>query len=162
MALRTSGHPPPSLEDVDRVFLALAHDARRQMLILLGHSGGELPSGYLAARFAHSWPTTSRHLKVLEEAGLVEVRRQRRSSKYRLNRERLNSIVTGWLGYLEPTDPAQRWTPSGPRSTSALARRALDTAPDLGPGGEQPDREKPDKAQHTRQTKRQPRREGSP
>jgi len=149
-----------SLEDVDRVFLALAHEARRQMLILLGQSGGELPSGYLAARFAHSWPTTSRHLKVLEEAGLVEVRRQRRSSNYRLNRERLDSIVTGWLSYLEPVDPGQRWAPSGPRSTSALARRATGTAPDLGSGGEQSDRQ-PDKAQNTRQTKRQPRREDS-
>jgi len=162
MTLRISGHPPPSLEDVDRVFLALAHEARRQMLILLGQSGDELPSGYLAARFAHSWPTTSRHLKVLEEAGLVEVRRQRRSSNYRLNRDRLNSIVTGWLGHLEPVDPGQRWTPSGPRSTSALARRATGTAPDLGPGGDQPDRKQPDTAQNTRQTKRQPRREVSP
>jgi DNA-binding transcriptional ArsR family regulator len=155
MALRSSGQPPPSLEDVDRVFLALAHEARRQMLILLGQCGGELPSGYLAARFPHSWPTTSRHLKVLEEAGLVEVRRQRRSSNYRLNRERLNSVVTGWLGHLEPADPGQRWTPSGPRSTSALARRATGTAPDAGPGGEQPD----EAQQNTQQNKRQPRKE---
>jgi DNA-binding transcriptional ArsR family regulator len=161
VTLRRSGQPPPSLEDADRVFLALAHEARRQMLILLGQSGGELPSGYLAARFAHSWPTTSRHLKVLEEAGLVEVRRQRRSSNYRLNRERLNSIVTGWLSHLEPADPGQRWTPSGPRSTSALARRATGTGPGEEQGGEQPDRQQPDTAQNTRQTKRQPRGEDS-
>jgi DNA-binding transcriptional ArsR family regulator len=158
MALIRSGQPPPSLEDVDRVFLALAHEARRQMLILLGQCGGELPSGYLAARFPHSWPTTSRHLKVLEEAGLVEVRRERRSSNYRLNRERLNGIVTGWLSHLEPADPGQRWTPSGPRSTSALARRATGKASGTGPGDEQPDRQQPDKAQNTPQTKRQPRR----
>jgi DNA-binding transcriptional ArsR family regulator len=109
----------PSLEEVDRVFQALAHEARRQMLILLGQCGGELPSGYLASRFQHSWPTTSRHLKVLEEAGLVDVRRERRGSNYRLNRERLGQVVTGWLRYLEPADPGQRWSPSGPRSTSA-------------------------------------------
>jgi DNA-binding transcriptional ArsR family regulator len=118
-----------SLEDVDRVFHALAHEARRQMLLLLGRSGGELPSGYLAARFAHSWPTTSRHLKVLEEAGLVDVRRQRRGSNYRLNRERLESVVGGWLRHLEPVDPEQRWTATGPRSTSELARRASDDEP---------------------------------
>jgi DNA-binding transcriptional ArsR family regulator len=150
MTLSQPGHPP-SLEDVDRVFVALAHEARRQMLILLGRSGGELPSGYLAARFPHSWPTTSRHLKVLEEAGLVEVRRQRRSSNYRLNRERLNGIVTGWLSHLEPADPGQRWTPSGPRSTSALARRAAGDADDLGS----------DPEQNTRKTKRQARKEDS-
>jgi DNA-binding transcriptional ArsR family regulator len=156
VTLRSSAQPPPSLEDVDRVFLALAHEARRQMLILLGQSGGELPSGYLAARFPHSWPTTSRHLKVLEEAGLVEVRRQRRGSNYRLNRERLNNLVTRWLSHLEPADPAQRWTPSGPRSAAALARRATDTAP----GGEQPDREQPGEAQQdTRQNRRQPRKD---
>lgn len=155
MELRDSG-PSPSLDDVDRVFLALAHEARRQMLILLGQCGGELPSGYLAARFPHSWPTTSRHLKVLEEAGLVEVRRQRRSSNYRLNRQRLDNVVTGWLNHLEPTDPGQRWTPSGPRSTSALARRATGTAPDA----EQPDREQPDDAQRkTQQNKRQSRKD---
>jgi DNA-binding transcriptional ArsR family regulator len=159
VALRDPG-PPPSLEDVDRVFLALAHEARRQMLILLGQCGGELPSGYLAARFPHSWPTTSRHLKVLEEAGLVEVRRQRRSSNYRLNLERLESVVTGWLSHLEPTDPGQRWTPSGPRSISALARRGTGPAPAAGSGDKQPDREQPDDAhQNTQQSKRQPREE---
>src|SRR5215813_12679423 len=143
VAEHNSGNPgSPSLGEVDRAFMALAHEARRQMLILLGQHGDELPSGYLAARFPHSWPTTSRHLKVLEESGLVDVRRERRGSNYRLNRERLNSIVTGWLSHLEPADPEQRWTPSGPRSTSALARRATGTGPD----GEQPDRQQPDKA----------------
>jgi DNA-binding transcriptional ArsR family regulator len=149
------------LEDVDRVFLALAHEARRQMLILLGQHGDELPSGYLAARFPHSWPTTSRHLKVLEESGLVEVRRERRGSNYRLNRERLNEVVTGWLSHLEPADPGQRWTPSGPRSTSALARRASGEASGTGSVAEQPGRHQPDNAQHTSQTKRRPRR-GNP
>ena len=114
---------PPSLEDVDRVFLALAHEARRQVLLLLGQRGDELPSGYLAARFQHSWPTTSRHLKVLEEAGLVEVRRQGRSSNYRLNRARLEQVVGGWMGHLEPVGPEQRWSSTGPKSTAALAER---------------------------------------
>jgi len=113
----------PHLDEVDRVFLALAHEARRQMLILLGQAGGELPSGYLAARFPHSWPTTSRHLKVLEEAGLVTVRRERRGSNYRLNREHVEHVVAGWLRYLQPVDPEKRWTATGPRSTSELRRK---------------------------------------
>jgi DNA-binding transcriptional ArsR family regulator len=108
---------------VDRVFLALAHEARRQVLLLLGQRGDELPSGYLAARFQHSWPTTSRHLKVLEEAGLVEVRRQGRGSNYRLNRARLEQVVGGWMSYLEPVGPEQRWSSSGPKSTATLAER---------------------------------------
>jgi DNA-binding transcriptional ArsR family regulator len=128
----TKHHEPPatpSLEDVDRVFLALAHEARRQVVLLLGQRGDELPSGYLAARFQHSWPTTSRHLKVLEEAGLVEVRRQGRGSNYRLNRTRLEQVVGGWMRYLEPVGPEQRWSSSGPKSTAKLAERTHKARP---------------------------------
>jgi DNA-binding transcriptional ArsR family regulator len=114
----------PSLEEVDAVFLALAHEARRHIVLLLAHSGGELPSGYLAARFQHSWPTTTRHLKVLEEAGLVEVRREGRTSNYRLDRERLQRVLGDWLRHLEPVGPDKKWAPSGPRSTRELSRRA--------------------------------------
>jgi hypothetical protein len=71
-------------------------------------------------------------------------------------------VVTGWLSHLEPTDPQQRWAPSGPRSISALARRGTGIVPDAGPGGKQPDREQPDGArQNKQQNKRQPRK-GNP
>jgi len=111
-----------TLEDSEAVFLALAHQARRHILALLNHLGGELPSGYLASRFHHSWPTTTRHLGVLEKAGLVEVRREGRGSHYRLNRERLEKVVGGWLKNLEPTGPEKTWAPTGPRSTEALSK----------------------------------------
>jgi DNA-binding transcriptional ArsR family regulator len=114
----------PSLEEVDAIFLALAHEARRHIVLLLAHSGGELPSGYLAARFQHSWPTTTRHLKVLEEAGLVEVRREGRTSNYRLNRERLSRVLGDWLRHLEPVGPEKKWAPTGPRTTRELSKRA--------------------------------------
>ncbi len=117
----------PSLEDVEAVFLALSHEARRHVLLLLAQKGDELPSGYLAARFQHSWPTTSRHLKVLEEAGLVVVRREGRGSLYRLNRERLRGVVEGWLRHLEPVGPDRTWTSSGPKTTGGLAARTQDT-----------------------------------
>ncbi len=114
----------PSLKEVDAVFLALAHEARRHIVLLLAHSGGELPSGYLAARFQHSWPTTTRHLNVLEEAGLVEVRREGRTSNYRLNRERLQRVLGDWLHHLEPIGPDKTWPPTGPRFTRELSKRA--------------------------------------
>jgi DNA-binding transcriptional ArsR family regulator len=117
----------PSLEEVDAVFLALAHEARRHIVLLLAHSGGELPSGYLAARFQHSWPTTTRHLKVLEEAGLVEVRREGRTSNYRLDRERLQHVLGDWLRHLEPVGPDKKWAPTGPRSTRELSRGVEET-----------------------------------
>src|ERR671910_3173960 len=66
----------PSLTEFERVFDALAHEARRHIVLLLAHHGPELPSGYLASRLSHSWPTTTRHLHVLEAAGIVTVRRE--------------------------------------------------------------------------------------
>jgi DNA-binding transcriptional ArsR family regulator len=93
------------------VFGALAHEARRNILVILAHLGDELPSGYLAARFRHSWPTTTRHLGVLEKAGLVTVRREGRGSFYRLNRERAHEVLEAWLGHLEPATPDKRWKP---------------------------------------------------
>src|SRR5262245_8377344 len=118
---------PPTLEEIEVVFAALAHEARRHILLLLSHLGGELPSGYLAARFHHSWPTTTRHLSVLEKAGLVDVRREGRSSHYRLNRERLQRVVGGWLGHIEPVGPEKTWAPTGPRTSSELGGGARKT-----------------------------------
>jgi DNA-binding transcriptional ArsR family regulator len=108
---------PPKLEEIETVFAALAHEVRRHIVVLLSHSGGELPSGYLAKRFQHSWPTTTRHLNVLENAGILEVRREGRSSRYRLNRKRLKHVLEGWLRHLEPVGPEQKWVPTGPRHT---------------------------------------------
>jgi DNA-binding transcriptional ArsR family regulator len=107
----------PALADLDLVFDALAHEARRHILVLLSSRGGELPSGYLATKFQHSWPTTTRHLGVLEKAGLVDVRREGRSSFYRINRERLVRVVGGWLEHLTPPTPAQTWTSTGSKYT---------------------------------------------
>ena len=103
----------------DEVFGAFGprRHTRREILVLLNSRGGELPSGYLAKHFMHSWPTTTRHLRVLEEAGLVSVRRTGRSSIYRLERERLRAVVRDWFALFAPYDPTQSWTPTGPRST---------------------------------------------
>ena len=117
----------PSLADSEAVFAALAHDSRRQILVLLSHLGDELPSGYLAARFRHSWPTTTRHLGILEKAGLVLVRREGRGAYYRLNRERLLDVVGTWIGHFEPVGPEKTWTPSGPRSTDTLRTKSART-----------------------------------
>jgi DNA-binding transcriptional ArsR family regulator len=121
MAERGSG--VPSLDEVDVVFAALGHEVRRHIVLLLSHLGGELPSGWLAARFPHSWPTTTRHLNVLESAGIIEVRRTGRSSHYRLNRERLERVVGGWMRHLEPPTPEKTWEPTGPRTTKHLGKR---------------------------------------
>ena len=107
--------PPPPTE-VERVFGALSHEARRQIVLVLSHYGPELPSGHLAKRFSHSWPTTTRHLHVLEAAGVVAVRSEGRNCWYRLNRDYLREVVGGWLELLDPPTGGQIWRSPGPRS----------------------------------------------
>jgi DNA-binding transcriptional ArsR family regulator len=102
--------------EIERVFDALAHEARRQVVLLLAHHGPELPSGYLANRLSHSWPTTTRHLHVLEAAGIVTVRREGRNCMYRLERDDLQRVVGGWLELLNAPTPNQIWRSPGPRS----------------------------------------------
>jgi DNA-binding transcriptional ArsR family regulator len=51
----------------------------------------------IATRFSCSWPTTSRHLKVLEEAGLVAVTQEGRERFYELETDHLESVVGDWL-----------------------------------------------------------------
>jgi DNA-binding transcriptional ArsR family regulator len=56
---------------LDAVFAALADPTRRAILARL--AGGEATVNELAAPFAISQPAISRHLKVLERAGLVSI-----------------------------------------------------------------------------------------
>ena len=89
------------------MFKALAHAARRQVLLVLHFRGGEMSAGEIAGRFAHSWPTTTRHLTVLREAGLVEVVGRGRERFYRVVHERLD-VVREWLTWFEEDTSALR------------------------------------------------------
>jgi DNA-binding transcriptional ArsR family regulator len=100
--------------DLDAVLAALAHEARRHILLVAWFGGGTLTAGDLAARFSHSWPTTSRHLRVLEEAGLMRVEKQGRERVYKVADDRL-AIVSDWLRWFRqrPAEPEVA-TPSLP------------------------------------------------
>ncbi len=56
-----------------------------------------MTAGELASRFSHSWPTTTRHLGVLIDSGLVRVRREGRERHYSLERDRLRQLLDLWL-----------------------------------------------------------------
>lgn len=56
-----------------------------------------MTAGELAARFAHSWPTTTRHLGVLVKAGLISVHREGRERRYVLDRAPLAAALDLWL-----------------------------------------------------------------
>ena len=86
--------------NVDRVFDALASPARRQMLRHL--SPGEMTTTELAARFAMSPPAVSRHLSVLENAGLAASRREGQRVLYSLVRDTLVEAMSGFAAELSP------------------------------------------------------------
>ncbi len=90
------------LRDVEDVFAALAHASRRHILLVLRFHGGEMTAGEIARRFACSWPTTTRHLRRLREAGLVDVEKTGRERIYRLRSDRLREVAGGWLAWFEP------------------------------------------------------------
>ena len=73
--------------DIDRTFCALASVPRRRILAFLSQTA--LTTSELAARFPISAPAISRHLSVLENAGLVARERQGQRVLYRLKRDTL-------------------------------------------------------------------------
>ncbi len=81
-------------QDLDAVFAALADPTRRSILSRL--AAGEASVNEIAAPFDMSQPAISKHLKVLERAGLVErdIEKQRRPA--RLKAEPMAAAV-GWL-----------------------------------------------------------------
>ncbi len=87
------------LEELGRVFSGLAHPSRRHILLVLRYHGGAMTAGEIASRFECSWPTTSRHLKQLEEAGLVAVENRGRERVYQLDSDCLQRVVAGWLAH---------------------------------------------------------------
>jgi DNA-binding transcriptional ArsR family regulator len=80
------------------VVVALAHPARRQILLTLHFRGGVATAGEIASRFEHKWPTTTRHLRVLEDAGLLHQEKRGRTRVYTLDKNRL-ALLTEWLGW---------------------------------------------------------------
>ena len=87
------------LEEFDVVFSALAHDARRRILVVLLGRHGHMTAGQIVERFNCSWPTMTRHLQILEEAGLIRVEKIGRERHYILIRQKLHRVVGGWLNW---------------------------------------------------------------
>jgi DNA-binding transcriptional ArsR family regulator len=95
------------VDTYEAVFRALAHPARRRILITVHFHGGAMTAGEVAAIFAHAWQTTTRHLQVLERAGLLRHERRGRERIYHLERQRLG-LVKDWLAWFTPRAPQRR------------------------------------------------------
>ncbi len=84
----------PASDRLSLIFSALADPTRRQMLALL--ADGEMSVGELAQPFQISQPAISKHLAVLERAGLVAKSRQAQWRRCRLEGEALKEVA-GWM-----------------------------------------------------------------
>ena len=76
------------------VFHAIAHPARRAILVEL--KGRERAASELADPFDMTFAAVSQHLRILEEAELVSVRREGRRRLYRLHPKPLQDVVS-WI-----------------------------------------------------------------
>lgn len=100
---------------VDKIFEALASGPRREILAYLSHA--ELSTSELAQRFNMSAPAISRHLSVLEGAGLISGERKGQFVYYRLNRDNLVNSLTGFAFELCPVGRPLK------RESKALAKQ---------------------------------------
>ena len=82
------------MTNLDVTFAALAHPARRAILSRL--AGGDASVMDLAAPFAMSQPAISKHLRVLERAGLITRGRDAQRRPCRLQGKPLGQ-ATAWL-----------------------------------------------------------------
>ena len=89
----------PSVDELSRVFAALADPTRRDILARLG--AGEATAGELAAPYSISQPAVSRHLKVLQAAGLVL---QTPHAQWRTNHLRTEPLeeAGAWIEQVDP------------------------------------------------------------
>ncbi|MBV9836671.1 MAG: winged helix-turn-helix transcriptional regulator [Solirubrobacterales bacterium] len=106
---------------VANAYRALGDPTRRGILRLLRE--GEMPAGGLAAHFEISWPSVSRHLKVLEAAGLVSSERRGGNIIYSLQTSVLEDIAA------EVADMARIGRPSRSARVGTRAGRRREPRP---------------------------------
>ncbi len=92
--MESPGYQPATAAQLDAVFAALAHPTRRAILTRLAE--GDASVLELAEPFDVSQPAISKHLRVLEEAGLISRGRDAQRRPCRLEAEPL-AEATEWL-----------------------------------------------------------------
>ena len=85
---------------MNKVFEALASTPRRKILAYLAEV--DLTAGEIAARFDMSKPAISKHLQILENAGLVASEKRGQFVHYSLVRENLVNSLNGFVQILCP------------------------------------------------------------
>ena len=113
-------------DPLSSVFGALADPTRRAILAQLADDG-DLTVGQLVKPFAMSQPAISRHLKVLEQAGLISRKRRQTARLSHLEGEGLRD-ASAWLARYQ-----EYWEESHARLDALLARLQADPTPESTP-----------------------------
>lgn len=80
---------------MEQIFQALASTPRRKILAYLAEA--ELTAGEIASRFEMSKPAISKHLAILESAGLIKGEKVGQFVHYALVRENLANTLNGFV-----------------------------------------------------------------
>ncbi|MCB1489220.1 MAG: winged helix-turn-helix transcriptional regulator [Bauldia sp.] len=104
------------MSSADRVFEALSSTTRRRILAYL--SEATLTAGDIAQRFEMSQPAISKHLSILEAAGLVWRKREGQFVKYGMQRDTLSGTLAGFLQEVCPPSRALR------KESASLSKKA--------------------------------------
>jgi DNA-binding transcriptional ArsR family regulator len=84
-----------------------------------------MTAGEIDERFQHTWPTTSRHLRVLERAGLLVHEKRGRTRVFSVNHEKLD-VVKEWLEWFGSNGPgAAQANPTGETETKRSSPRPM-------------------------------------
>jgi DNA-binding transcriptional ArsR family regulator len=100
-----------SREPSSSAFRALADGTRRDILRML--AARPMTSGDIASRYASSWPTISRHLAILRDAGLVSTQREGQEIYYELNTSVFQDLVQHLIDWVKPKERHDRATNAG-------------------------------------------------
>jgi DNA-binding transcriptional ArsR family regulator len=109
---------------VDKIFEALSSAPRRRMLAFLSKT--DMTAGEIALRFSTtmSQPAVSKHLSVLENAGLVWRQKRRQNVHYGLKEDALTSTLVRFLAEICPRSRPFR------RDSATAAKRKKEHASD--------------------------------
>jgi ArsR family transcriptional regulator, arsenate/arsenite/antimonite-responsive transcriptional repressor len=100
---------------MEKVFEALASTARRKILAYL--SDAELSAGDIASRFEMTKPSVSKHLKILENAGLIRGEKRGQFVFYALERDNLVNTLSSFAQVVCPVSRGLK------KESKALAQR---------------------------------------
>lgn len=102
---------------MEKIFEALASTPRRKILAYLSEI--DLTAGEIAARFDMSKPAISKHLQILENAGLVKSEKQGQFVRYSLVRDNLVNTLNGFVQNVCPVSTPLKRESAALRETRA-------------------------------------------